>query len=91
MFLQVPDYKKRTKDNYVTYYSQASLTTAAKIISISVVNGIVLGPVYLLFLHPDWSRGMMAFICSVFVGLFVVVISSMTDAKLHDVFVGAST
>jgi hypothetical protein len=50
---------------------------------------MLLIPVYLLFL-VEMSKPMMAAVASIFVCLFTVVVSSVTGAKVQEVFFGSA-
>jgi hypothetical protein len=65
------------------------LKIAANILEVSVAVIILLIPVFLLFLVP-MSKPMMATVASLFVLLFSVVVSSVTGAKVQEVFFGSA-
>jgi len=65
------------------------LKIAANILEVSVAVILLLIPVFLLFLVP-MGKPMMATIASLFVLLFSVVVSSLTGAKVQEVFFGSA-
>ena len=74
----------------MNYYSTRRLSNFASVLSVSTAVGILLVPVFLLFLVP-MTRGMMALTASAFLLLFSVAMSFMTGAKVHEIFVGTAT
>jgi hypothetical protein len=65
------------------------LKIVANILEVSVAMIMLLIPVYLLFL-VEMSKNMMATVASIFVFLFTVVVSSVTGAKVQEVFFGSA-
>lgn len=80
---------RKTDDEYVHLYSVDKLKIAANILEVSVAVILLLIPVFLLFLVP-MGKPMMATIASLFVLLFSVVVSSLTGAKVQEVFFGSA-
>ncbi|KAH8779611.1 hypothetical protein BGZ57DRAFT_313481 [Hyaloscypha finlandica] len=81
--------RRKTDDEFVHLYSVDKLKIAANILEVSVAVILLLIPVFLLFLVP-MSKPMMATIASLFVLLFSVVVSSLTGAKMQEVFFGSA-
>ena len=81
--------RRKTDDEFVHLYSVDKLKIAANILEVSVAVILLLIPVFLLFLVP-MSKPMMATIASLFVLLFSVVVSSLTGAKVQEVFFGSA-
>jgi hypothetical protein len=81
--------RRKTDDEFVHHYSRDRLKIAANILEVSMAVIILLIPVYLLFLVP-MSKPMMATVASLFVLLFTVVVSSVTGAKVQEVFFGSA-
>jgi hypothetical protein len=81
--------RRKTDDEYVHLYSVDKLKIAANILEVSVAVILLLIPVFLLFLVP-MGKPMMATIASLFVLLFSVVVSSLTGAKVQEVFFGSA-
>ena len=77
-------------DEMARYYDKSSVSNLARVISVCLVVGILLAPVFLLFLVP-MARGLMALTASAFLFLFAAVLSFMTDAKLEVIFIGTAT
>jgi hypothetical protein len=65
------------------------LKIVATILEVFVAVIMLLIPVYLLFL-VEMSKPMMAAVASIFVCLFTVVVSSVTGAKVQEVFFGSA-
>ena len=61
-----------------------------KLLSVCIAVGVLMLPVYLLFL-VQMDRGYMAVIITVFLVLFTALITFMTGAKLEKIFVGTAT
>ncbi|KAE9380009.1 hypothetical protein N431DRAFT_325452 [Stipitochalara longipes BDJ] len=79
--------RSRTNNQYVHHYSTSSLEVAAKIIASFVAVGILLIPVFILFLF-DLSRAKMAAIVGSFVLVFMVTMAVLVDVTPHDLFIG---
>jgi uncharacterized membrane protein YkgB len=58
-----------------------------KIVASSIAIGILLIPVFILFL-VDLSRAKMAVIVGGFVVVFMVTMSALVDVSPHDLFIG---
>ena len=80
---------RKTDDEFVHHYSPGKLKILANILEVSLAMILLLIPVYLLFL-VEMSKPMMATVLSLFVIVFSVVVSSVTGAKAHDVFLGSA-
>lgn len=81
---------KPTPDPRVTKFSDAGMGTAGRALLVSTVIGILLVPVFLLFLVP-MSRLLMAVTSAGFILLFALIMSVVTDGKVYEVFVGTAT
>lgn len=77
-------------DKAVDYYSSSRIKSVVRVFSVCIAVGILLVPVYLLFLVP-MARGVMAITASAFLVLFAGIMTFMTGAKLDFVFVGTAT
>ena len=75
---------------FADYYSKARLSNLARAFSVCLVVGILLAPVFILFLVP-LARGFMALIAAAFLVLFAGMLTWMTESKLEVVFVGTAT
>ncbi|KAH6679131.1 hypothetical protein B0J14DRAFT_580100 [Halenospora varia] len=81
--------RKKSKNKYVIHYSTYHLKTFAKVVTVCISLAILLLPVMLLFLIP-MSRASMAWLVFGFVMLFSMVVSSIADAKTHEVLIGTA-
>jgi hypothetical protein len=81
--------RQKTDDKFVRIFSKNRLKIAANILEVSVAMIMLLIPVYLLFL-VEMSKHMMAIVASIFVFLFTVMISTVTGAKVQEVFFGSA-
>jgi hypothetical protein len=79
--------RSRTNNPQVHHYSSSGLDIFAKIVASSVAVGILLIPVFILFLF-DLSRAKMAAIVGSFVLVFMVTMSVLVDVTPHDLFIG---
>lgn len=70
-------------------YSSAKLSVFSKILLVSLAVGVLLIPIYLLFL-VTMTRLDMALTVSAFMLLFCVVMCSTTDAKAQEVLIGTA-
>jgi len=80
---------RKTNDKFVDHYSSRKVKILANALEVSVAVIILLIPVFLLFL-VKMSKPMMAVVASVFLLLFSVVVSSVTGAKVQEVFFGTA-
>lgn len=87
--LQTEAEVRKTDDQFVDLYSSRKVTIIANIVEVSLAVIILLVPVILLFL-VKMSKPMMAVVASVFVLLFSLVVSSVTGAKVQEVFFGTA-
>jgi hypothetical protein len=87
--LQTDAEVRKTDDEFVDIYSSWKVTILANILQVSLAAIILLIPVFLLFL-VEMSRPMMTVVASIFVVLFSVVVSSVTGAKVQEVFCGTA-
>jgi hypothetical protein len=81
--------RQKTDDKFVRIFSIDRLKIIANILEVSIAMIMLLIPVYLLFL-VEMSKHMMATVASIFVFLFTVVVSSVTGAKVQEVFFGSA-
>lgn len=81
--------RQKTDDKFVRIFSIDRLKIIANILEVSIAVIMLLIPVYLLFL-VEMSKHMMATVASIFVFLFTVVISTVTGAKVQEVFFGSA-
>lgn len=81
---------KKTDDPNVNIYSSTRLSALGKVVGVSLAVALLLIPVFLLFLIP-MTRGAMAVTALSFVFFFSLVVSTMTPAKIHEVFFGTAT
>jgi hypothetical protein len=79
--------RSRTNNPQVHHYSISGLDILAKIVASSVAVGILLVPIFILFLF-DLSRAKMAVIVGCFVLVFMVTMSVLVDVTPHDLFIG---
>jgi uncharacterized membrane protein YkgB len=79
--------RSRTSNPYIHHYSTSRLGILAKLVASAVAFGILLMPVFILFL-TNLSREKMAVIVGSFVFMFMVSISVLVDVTPHDLFVG---
>jgi uncharacterized membrane protein YkgB len=79
--------RNRTSNQYVHHYSDSRLEVLANIAASVVAIGILLMPVFILFL-TDLSRGKMAAIVGSFVLVFMITMSVLVDITPHDLFIG---
>jgi hypothetical protein len=89
-FFKTSNEYDKTSDPNVNYYSQARLSIIGKMLFVSLAVGLLLIPIFLLFL-VTMSRGVMAMIALGFVFLFGLVVSTTTNAKVHEIFFGTAT
>ncbi|KAH7308779.1 hypothetical protein BKA65DRAFT_519887 [Rhexocercosporidium sp. MPI-PUGE-AT-0058] len=82
--------RKKTDEKRVTYYSATRFKAFAGMLLVLTTVGILLTPVFLLFLIP-MSRSLMAVTASIFIVLFSVVMSVVTGAEVYKVFVSTAT
>lgn len=61
---------------------------AQRILVAILAVGIMLIPVFVLFLDESLSRGKMACVVGSFVAFFMVTISAVVDISPHDMFIG---
>ncbi|TVY83149.1 hypothetical protein LSUE1_G002655 [Lachnellula suecica] len=89
-FLKTPREHGMTSDPRVNYYSDTRLSTTGMIPSVSLIVGILLIPEFVLFLVP-MTRGAMAVTATSFIFLFAIMVSTIAQARLHEVFFGTAT
>jgi uncharacterized membrane protein YkgB len=86
-FLNGETERSRTSNPYVYHYSPSRLAVLAKIFASTVAVGILLVPVFILFL-VDLSRANMSIVVGGFVLVFMVTMSVLVDVTPHDLFIG---
>lgn len=79
--------RSRTSNPYVHHYSSSRLGIVAKVVASAVAFGVLLIPVFILYL-TNLSREKMAVIVGSFVLMFMVSISVLADVTAHDLFIG---
>ncbi|PMD33263.1 hypothetical protein L207DRAFT_518088 [Hyaloscypha variabilis F] len=77
----------RTSDTTIHHYSTSGLDVAARIIASSIGAGILLIPVFILFLF-DMSRAKMFAVVGSFVLAFMISMSVLVEVTPHDLFIG---
>ncbi|PVH80175.1 hypothetical protein DL98DRAFT_532376 [Cadophora sp. DSE1049] len=82
--------REKAKNSRVEYYSASLLKVWGGLLLVLTTVGILLIPVFLLFLVP-MSRSLMAVTASIFIVLFSVVVSVVTGAQVYKVFVSTAT
>ncbi|KAF4630197.1 hypothetical protein G7Y89_g7945 [Cudoniella acicularis] len=87
--LQSPKEAAKTKDKFITTYSPRRLGYLANGLAVSLAVGVLLVPVYLLFLVVE-SHAMMAVTASIFMFAFSVILSAVTGASPQEIFMGAA-
>ena len=81
---------KPTLDKTVSYYSSSKLHGVVQVLMVSTIMGVLLIPVFLLFLVP-MSRLMMAFTSTIFIFLFAIIMTVVAEGRTYEVFVGTAT
>jgi hypothetical protein len=66
------------------------LSIAQRILVAILAVGIMLIPVFVLFLDENLSRGKMAWVVGSFVSFFMVTICAVVDISPHDLFIGTA-
>ncbi|KAH8799915.1 hypothetical protein F5882DRAFT_514544 [Hyaloscypha sp. PMI_1271] len=79
-----------TLDQSVSYYSPSRLRGVVQVLMVSTVMGILLIPVYLLFLVP-MSHLMMAITSTAFIILFAIIMTVVAEGRIYEIFVGTAT
>jgi hypothetical protein len=79
-----------TLDQSVFYYSPSRLGGVVQVLMVSTVMGILLIPVYLLFLVP-MSHLMMAITSTAFIILFAIIMTVVAEGRIYEIFVGTAT
>lgn len=82
--------REKAKGSRGEYYSASRLKFWGGLLLVLTTVGILLTPVFLLFLIP-MSRSLMAVTASIFIVLFSVVVSVITGAQVYKVFVSTAT
>lgn len=77
--------RQKTENENIVHLSSKSIGVVARILSALLGYGIVIASVFLLFL-TDFSPSKKASIVGVFVLLFLLVMSLVTDVTPHDLF-----
>ncbi|KAH8779613.1 hypothetical protein BGZ57DRAFT_889339 [Hyaloscypha finlandica] len=65
-------------------------TLDQSVLMVSTIMGILLSPVYLLFLVP-MSHLMMAITSTSFIILFAIIMTVVAEGRIYEVFVGTAT
>lgn len=88
--MKTKDEEKPTVDEVVTYYSPSKLGGLVQVLMVSTIMGVLLIPVFLLFLVP-MSHPMMAFTSTAFIFLFAVIMTVIAQGRIYEIFVGTAT
>jgi uncharacterized membrane protein len=89
-FLSTKTEKKKTNDKQVKYYSDTRLNLLESVLVVSLAVGILLLPVYILFLIP-MSRPMMSLTITSFILPFCMILIALSGkANQYQVFVGTA-
>lgn len=78
-----------TTDPYVDHYSKDRFALLIKTITVALAVGILFVPVLLLFL-VDMSHQGKAWTLFGFVLAFSIIISVVTEAKVHEILIGTA-
>ncbi|KAH8684299.1 hypothetical protein BGZ60DRAFT_523521 [Tricladium varicosporioides] len=89
-FLQTQKEREKTDNKKINYYDPAQVSALANILLVTLAVGLLFIPVFLLLL-VKMSHAMMAVTALLFVAAFSTVISTMTGAKVYEVFFGSAT
>jgi Family of unknown function (DUF6594) len=88
--MKIKDEDKPTSDEVVSYYSPSKLGGLVQVLMVSTIMGVLLTPVFLLFLIP-MSHPMMAFTSTAFIFLFAVIMTVVAEGRTYEIFVGTAT
>lgn len=77
--------RQKTENENIVHLSSKGIAVVARVLSAVIGYGIVIASVFLLFL-TEFSPGKKAAIVGVFVLLFLLVMSLVTDVTPHDLF-----
>jgi len=81
---------KPTDDPRVTVFSPTRMARLGRALLVSTIMGVLLVPVFLLFLVP-MSRLLMVLTSTGFILLFVLIMSAVTEGRVYEVFVGTAS
>jgi hypothetical protein len=81
---------KPTADRRVTVFSPTRMVRFGRALLVSSIMGVLLVPVFLLFLVP-MSHLLMAMTSAGFILLFALILSVVSEGRVYDVFVGTAT
>jgi hypothetical protein len=82
--------EKPTSDQSVSYYSPSRLGGVVQVLMVCTIMGILLIPVFLLFLVP-MSHPMMALTSTAFIFLFAIIMTVVAEGRIYEIFVGTAT
>jgi hypothetical protein len=80
--------RRKSENELIHHYSERRLSMAQRILVAILAVGIMLIPVFVLFLDEYLSRGKMACVVGSFVVVFMVTICAVVDITPHDLFIG---
>jgi hypothetical protein len=89
-FMKIKEEVKPTSDTSITFYSPLLLRRLGQLLLVSTLMGVLLIPVFLLFLVP-MSRLNMAVTSSSFIFLFILIMSIIAEGRIYEIFVGTAT
>jgi hypothetical protein len=81
---------KPTADQRVTVFSPTRMARFGRALLVSTIMGVLLVPVFLLFLVP-MSHLLMAMTSAGFILFFALIMSVVTEGRVYEVFVGTAT
>ncbi|KAE9380011.1 hypothetical protein N431DRAFT_324088, partial [Stipitochalara longipes BDJ] len=82
--------KLPTLDQSVSYYSTSRLGAVVQFLMVCTIMGVLLIPVFLLFLVP-MSHPMMALTSTSFIFLFAIIMTVVAEGRVYEIFVGTAT
>jgi hypothetical protein len=82
--------KKPTSDTSISYYSPSKLGALVQALMVCTIMGILLIPVFLLFLVP-MSHPMMALTSTTFIFIFAIIMTVVAEGRIYEIFVGTAT
>ncbi len=81
---------KPTADPRITKFSSTRMGGLGRALLVSTIMGILITPVFLLFLLP-MSRLLMAVTSTGFIFIFAWIMCAVTEGRVYEVFVGTAT
>lgn len=89
-WIKIKEEEMPTLDQSVSYYSPSRLGGVVQVLMVSTIMGVLLIPVYLLFLVP-MSHLMMAITSTAFIFLFAIIMTVVAEGRIYEIFVGTAT